>query len=59
MRGGGREGGEEAAWWCNGEREVDSPRRVRHSAATSAVFPDPTGPPIPMRIARPVGSLRG
>src|SRR5215210_3354311 len=28
-------------------------RRVRQSAATSAVLPPPTGPPMPMRTARP------
>src|SRR4051812_1011287 len=26
---------------------------ARHSAATNAVFPLPTGPPIPIRYARP------
>ncbi|SKV65416.1 Uncharacterised protein [Mycobacteroides abscessus subsp. abscessus] len=30
-----------------------SSRKVRHSAATSAVLPDPTGPPIPMRSGSP------
>src|SRR4051794_31559289 len=30
-----------------------SPRSVRHSAATRAVLPPPTGPPMPIRTARP------
>src|ERR1700722_11691887 len=30
-----------------------SSRSARHSAATSAVLPEPTGPPIPIRSARP------
>ena len=34
-----------------------SPASARHSAATSAVLPEPTGPPMPMRSARgPRGS---
>src|SRR2546421_12302301 len=32
---------------------------ARHSAATSAVLPDPTGPPIPMRRARVPESSAG
>ncbi|CKQ13041.1 Uncharacterised protein [Mycobacterium tuberculosis] len=30
-----------------------SPRNCRHSAATSAVLPEPTGPPTPMRSGSP------
>src|SRR5689334_14990430 len=34
-------------------------RRVRQSAATRAVLPPPTGPPIPMRTARPGAAGKG
>jgi hypothetical protein len=40
----------------HGDRQLS--RSARHSAATVAVLPEPTGPPMPMRSARRVPSGR-